>query len=144
MGSLPEGFAMPKTDFPPPHHRAVAPEKEQEDNTRQESRDTRIFDPLTDDRWKWWQDTNGGVRYVREKSGLPLTREKLTRLRAKGLGPKWRFFGQKPMTTLEELDNYIENEALQDVSPLRRHSAGQRTKAPRQEAARRPAAKVDS
>ncbi|MGA8758679.1 MAG: hypothetical protein WB611_20630 [Stellaceae bacterium] len=68
-------------------------------------------------------DTKASVRYLRDKHGIPITEKTLRNRRADGKkrGPACRYFGNKPLYDVPELDRWAEEDALQAENPVRRN-----------------------
>jgi hypothetical protein len=77
-------------------------------------------DPETGAPWAKRLDTQASARYLKVVHGLPVEKKTLENKRARGEGPQWQYFGQRPLTTPGELDRYAAEDALRDESPLRR------------------------
>jgi hypothetical protein len=80
------------------------------------------IDPATGLPWPTWLDTTLSARYLSEVHGLETAPQTLAHHRSKGRGIKWKYRGQKPLTTRVELDRYANEDALQDESPLTRRA----------------------
>jgi hypothetical protein len=77
----------------------------------------RTIDPATGEVWTLYQNTEGSTRYLRAVYGLPVTKQTLAHQRSRGVGLPWRYLGQRPLTTLPDLDRYAQA-MLRDKSPL--------------------------
>jgi hypothetical protein len=94
--------------------------------------------PTEDDNPETWprlMDTTTAASYLSQILGLVIEPQTLANYRSAGRGPKWRYFGQKPLAERSELDRWVAEEALSDESPLRRRA---------RERAKRCAAKTTS
>jgi hypothetical protein len=78
------------------------------------------IDPETGKPWLRRLDTRTAKRYLREVHGIEIGIQTLVHHRSQGIGIRWRYFGQKPLTTPPEVDRYVREDAFQDVSPLTR------------------------
>jgi hypothetical protein len=111
---------------------------------RSELIDVRLIDPETGMPWPYYMDAMTVERYL-NGLGIKVSRQTLAHKRANGIGIHWRFHGQRPVATREEIERYIREELLRDTSPL----AGKtrlRGRAPgrkRKPAANHPGAPVD-
>ncbi len=86
-------------------------------------------DPETGQPWPTWFDTTLSARYLTERHGLPTAPQTLAHQRSNGRGIRWKYRGQKPVTTRAELDRHATEDALQDESPLTRRARERRAAA---------------
>jgi hypothetical protein len=98
-----------------------------EEEHRTQFTDVRAIDPESGETWTRFMDTNKVQRYLAAQ-GIEVAVQTLTHWRSAGTGPVWRFRGQKPITTKDEVDRFIESKMLSDTSPL---VGKHRRKAPR-------------
>jgi hypothetical protein len=80
--------------------------------------DARVINPRTGVPWPKWNNTDDVLLYLERVYGLRRSKQTMAHHRSQGIGIKWRWFGQVPVTTLEEVDRYVREEALKDQSPL--------------------------
>jgi hypothetical protein len=68
-------------------------------------------------------DTKDSARYLRDQHGIPITEKTLRNRRADGKnrGPACRYYGNKPLYDVPELDRWAEEDALQPENPIRRN-----------------------
>lgn len=57
---------------------------------------------------------NEAARYLREVHGLPIQEKTLRNKRWAGVGPRCTYFGSTPLYEREELDRWVEEEALSE------------------------------
>ena len=81
--------------------------------------DATVIDPETGQPWSVRFDTRGTARYLLIAHNLPIAELTLVRQRSKGVGIRWKYLGQKPIAERTEIDRYVREEALRDVSPLK-------------------------
>ena len=81
--------------------------------------DATVTDPETGQPWPVRFDTRGAARYLQIAHNLPVAELTLVRQRSKGVGIRWKYLGQKPIAERSEIDRYVREEALRDVSPLK-------------------------
>jgi hypothetical protein len=81
--------------------------------------DPTAIDPDSGLPWSLRLDTKGVARYLRIVHGLPVAVLTLVRQRTRGVGIRWKYLGQKPIVERNEIDRYVREDALRDVSPLR-------------------------
>jgi hypothetical protein len=98
------------------------------------SLDATVIDPATGQPWSVRFDTRGTARYLQIAHNLPVAALTLVRQRSKGVGIRWKYLGQKPIAERTEIDRYVREEALRDVSPLK---AGAQARAARKRGERR-------
>ena len=79
-------------------------------------------DPETGQPWPRWLDTAQAARFATEVIGIQIEAQTLANYRAAGKGPRWKYFGQKPLTTPVEIERWATEEALTDESPLTRRA----------------------
>jgi hypothetical protein len=77
-------------------------------------------DSVTEQPWPRRMDTEQTARYLREVHGITIEKKTLENMRHAGRGPKFNYFGQKPLCDRPEADRYADEDALQDESPLSR------------------------
>jgi hypothetical protein len=81
------------------------------------------FTPVDDDEaWPKFLDTEAATLYLRKVVGFLVEKKTLANYRAIGKGPRWKYFGQKPIVERSELDRWVNEEALKDESPLTRRA----------------------
>jgi hypothetical protein len=81
--------------------------------------------PIDEDNPETWprlMDTSRAASYLSQILGLVIEPQTLANYRASGRGPKWKYFGQKPLAARTELDRWVAEDALSDESPLRRRA----------------------
>jgi hypothetical protein len=83
---------------------------------------TAECDPKTGLPWQRLLDTETSARYLTVVHGIPVQKKTLENRRARGDGPKWRYFGQKPLCERTELDRFATEDALRNESPLTRRA----------------------
>ena len=94
---------------------------------------TPPIDSETGQPWPKWIDTAQAARYGTQILGISIEPQTLANYRAAGKGPRWKYLGQKPLTTPAEIERWATEEALTDESPLARRAReraerlGQRT-----------------
>jgi hypothetical protein len=81
--------------------------------------DVTAIDPDTGQSWPVRFDTKGTTRYLQLAHNLPIAALTLVRQRSQGVGIRWKYLGQKPIAERTEVDRYVREEALKEVSPLR-------------------------
>jgi hypothetical protein len=96
-------------------------------------------DPETGHPWPLRFDTRGAARYLQIAHNLPIATLTLVRQRSKGTGIRWKFLGQRPIVERSELDRFVAEDALRDVSPLK---AGALARAERERQAAKPKTKA--
>lgn len=67
-----------------------------------------------------WRNTDESAEYLRERHGIPVAGKTLRNLRALGKGPRWHYFGSKPLASEDDLNAYAAT-ALKTESPVRRN-----------------------
>jgi hypothetical protein len=67
--------------------------------------------------WTHYMDGPKVVRYI-NALGIPIALQTLNMRRSRGQGPAWKYAGQKPITTKEAVDAFIDAELLTEESPL--------------------------
>jgi hypothetical protein len=80
--------------------------------------DERSIDPLTQEPWPRLLDTKVTHRCLKVRHGLQRAAPTLAHDRSLGVGIRWLYSGQKPVTTLAEIDRWVAEEALKPRSPL--------------------------
>jgi hypothetical protein len=115
--------------------RVVAPEP----RTPSEIVDARVTNPRTGLSWPKWNYEDDARLYLERVHGLSSSKQTLAHHRSQGIGIKWRWHGQRPVTTLAELDRYVAEEALRERSPLAspKPDVKERASVPRASAAER-------
>jgi hypothetical protein len=83
---------------------------------------TPPIDSETGQPWPKWIDTAQAARYGTQILGISIEPQTLANYRAAGKGPRWKYFGQKPLTTPAEIERWVTEEALTDESPLTRRA----------------------
>jgi hypothetical protein len=78
--------------------------------------------------WPRFLDTNLSAAYLSQILGLQVEPQTLANYRALGKGPKWKYFGQKPLAERTELERWVNEEALSDESPLTRRARERKRK----------------
>jgi hypothetical protein len=78
----------------------------------------RSIDPATREPWPQLLDTAATHRCLKVRHGLQRAIPTLAHDRSLGVGIRWRYSGQKPVTTLSEIDRWVAEEALKPRSPL--------------------------
>jgi hypothetical protein len=93
--------------------------------------DEPAIDPTTGLPWPKLFDTDATHHCLKARHGLQRAKTTLAHDRSIGVGIKWLYSGQKPVTTLAEIDRYAREDALRSISPLaakaRARAAKQRT-----------------
>jgi hypothetical protein len=89
--------------------------------------DVRNIDPSTGTPWTDYMDGPVVVRYLGAR-GIKRSLQTLAHQRAAGIGIKWRYLGQKPIATREEIDRHIDQDLFRDVSPLLGKHRGRKKK----------------
>jgi hypothetical protein len=79
--------------------------------------DPRVVDPESGQAWTHFMDGPKVVRYM-NTLGIPIALQTLNQRRTRGQRPQWRYAGQKPLTTKDEVDSFIDEEYLTVESPL--------------------------
>jgi hypothetical protein len=123
---------MPTTTIDPktaPSHTAA--------ERRSETIDVRFTDPQTGMPWPYYMDAMTVERYL-NLLGIPISKQTLAHKRAKRIGLRWKYAGQRPIVTRDELLRYIREELFQDQSPL----AGKRGRRGRPSGSKRNPAKA--
>jgi hypothetical protein len=80
--------------------------------------DERGIDPVTQKPWSRLLDTEVTERCLAVRHGIKRARQTLAHDRSTGTGIRWMYSGQKPVTTLAEIDRYAREDALKPNSPL--------------------------
>jgi hypothetical protein len=78
----------------------------------------RGIDPVTQEPWPQLLDTPVTHRCLWTRHGIRRAVATLAHDRSTGVGIRWLYSGQKPVTTLAEIDRYAKEEALKQRSPL--------------------------
>jgi hypothetical protein len=86
-------------------------------------------DPETGRPWPRHFDTGGTAHYIQIFHNLPIAKLTLVRQRTRGVGIRWKYLGQKPVAERIEIDRFVAEDALRDVSPLK---AGAQARAARE------------
>ena len=76
------------------------------------------IDPQTGQPWPLLMDTEVVQRFLQAVYGIVRARQTITHDRSLGIGPAWKYLGQKPVTTAAEVTRYVEEDLLTDTSPL--------------------------
>jgi hypothetical protein len=84
----------------------------------QSADDPRAIDPETGCAWAPLQLTAGVKRYLKAVYGLERAVQTIAHDRMKGLGPRWLYHGQVPVTPLAEIDRDVRERLLRPMSPL--------------------------
>jgi hypothetical protein len=79
----------------------------------------RDVDPETGQSWPDYLDTHETARYLKFAYNLPIAPLTLVRQRTRGIGIRWKYLGQKPIAARVEVDRFVREDALRDVSPLK-------------------------
>jgi hypothetical protein len=89
-----------------------------EPRTPPELVDARVINPRSGFPWPKWNNTDDVLLYLKRVHGLSPSKQTLAHHRSKGIGIRWSWYGQVPVTTLEEVDRYVREDALKPNSPL--------------------------
>jgi hypothetical protein len=79
--------------------------------------DVRVTDPETGMPWPHFMDTGTVQRFLRGL-GIKISMQTLAHKRSRGIGIRWRYQGQRPVATQDEVRRHIREELLGDSSPL--------------------------
>jgi hypothetical protein len=83
-----------------------------------------IVEQPTEATWTRYLDTKGVSKYLRAQ-GIPVAIQTLAHQRSMGFGIRWKYLGQRAITTKEEVDRFVAQDLLRDESPLTRRSRKQ-------------------
>jgi hypothetical protein len=75
------------------------------------------IDPATGNVWTPYLDSQAYERLC-AGMGLPIAAQTIAHQRATGVGPKWKYFGQKPVVAYHDAVAYLRGDALRAQSPL--------------------------